>query len=81
VHESERMRHGTWIFAIILTGLIFIHAGSTQSRTAPAPFPELAPLPLAEQLFTMREPLPIETIVDAALQFSGASEPGAMAAK
>jgi hypothetical protein len=75
------MRRGSRISAIIFIGLIFIHGGAAQSRPTSATFPELAPLPLAEQLSTMREPLPIETIVDAALEFSGASEPAAAAAK
>jgi hypothetical protein len=43
--------------------------------------PELSPLPLSEQLSTMREPLPVEIIVDASLEFSGASEESAADSK
>jgi hypothetical protein len=44
-------------------------------------FPELIPLPLSEQLSTLREPLPVETLIDASLQFSGASDEEAAADK
>jgi hypothetical protein len=54
---------------------------AAQARTAITPISELAPLPLSQQLSTMREPVPVETIVDAALVFSGASETAAAAAK
>ena len=52
-----------------------------QARTAIMPVAELAPLPLSQQLSTMREPIPVETIVDASLGFSGASDTAAAAAK
>ena len=45
------------------------------------PVAELTPLPLSQQLSTMREPIPVETIVDASLGFSGASDAAAAAAK
>ena len=52
-----------------------------QARTGAQGYPELAPLPLSSQLSAMREPLPVETIVDAALEFSGASDDQASADK
>ena len=64
--------------AILFLGLIFIHSLPSETRaSAVLPVPELSPLPLSEQLSTMREPLPVEVIVDASLEFSGASEQGA----
>jgi hypothetical protein len=53
-------------------------AGSTSGIQS---FPELTPLPLSEQLSAMREPLPVETLIDASLQFSGASDDVAAADK
>jgi hypothetical protein len=50
-------------------------------RVGITPFAELSPLPLSQQLSNLREPLPVETIVDAALEFSGASDDEARAAK
>jgi len=67
--------------AILLAGLIFVQPVSPQARPAIQSFPELVPLPSSQQLSTMREPLPVETIVDAALEFSGASDAGAAEAK
>jgi len=52
-----------------------------QSKSGLQAFPELAPLSLSEQLSTMREPIPIETLIDASLQFSGASDDAAAADK
>ena len=66
---------------ILFTQLIFIHSLWAQARVPLAPLPDLAPLPLSLQLSAMREPLPVDTIVDAALQFSGATEAEAAAAK
>jgi hypothetical protein len=43
--------------------------------------PELSPMPLSEQLSTMREPLPVEVILDASLEFSGASAAAASEVK
>ena len=37
-----------------------------QARTGITPVTELTPLPYSQQLSTMREPLPVETILDAA---------------
>ncbi len=42
-------------------------------------FPELIPLPLSGQLSMTREPLPVDTLIAAALQFSGASDETAVA--
>lgn len=75
------MRPGTYIPAILFAGLIFIQPISPQTRPGVQTFPELVPLPASQQLSTMREPLPVETIVDAALEFSGASDTSAAAAK
>jgi len=54
---------------------------AAQGRPGLQSFPELTPLPLSEQLSTMREPLPVETLIDAGLQFSGASDDAATADK
>jgi len=78
---SASMRPGTYIPAILFAGLIFIQPISSQTRPGIQMFPELVPLPASQQLSTMREPLPVETIVDAALEFSGASDASAAAAK
>ncbi len=58
-----------------------MQAISAQARTGITPVAELTPLPLSQQLSAMREPIPVETIVDAALGFSGASDSAAAAAK
>ncbi|HVO38279.1 MAG TPA: hypothetical protein VMV03_04545 [Spirochaetia bacterium] len=60
--------------AILFILLIAIQPLAAQTKPALQSFPELTPLPLAEQLSTTREPLAVETMVDAALQFSGAPE-------
>ena len=78
---SARMSDRTYFPAILLAGLIFVQPVSSQTRPALQSFPELVPLPSSQQLSTMREPLPVETIVDAALEFSGASDAGAAEAK
>jgi hypothetical protein len=75
------MKPGKHISAIVFAGFIFIQSLASQARSGLQPYPELAPLPFSEQLSTMREPLPVETIVDAALEFSGASDRSAAAAK
>jgi hypothetical protein len=75
------MRTGRAAVAILFSGLIFIHLLPAQVRTGVVPVTELTPLPHSEQLAAMREPLPVETIVDAALEFSGASDAAAAAAK
>ncbi len=75
------MREGRSAVAILFSGLIFIHLLPAQVRTGVVPISELTPLPHSQQLATMREPLPVETIVDAALEFSGASDTAAGAAK
>ena len=67
--------------ATLFTLLIGMQDLAAQTRPAVASFPELTPLPLAEQLSTVREPLPVETLVDAGLQFSGASDDVAAADK
>ena len=54
---------------------------AAQSRTGIIPVTELSPLPFSQQLSTMREPIPVETIVDASLAFSGASDTAASSAK
>ncbi len=56
-------------------------SGGVGGAAGVVPIPELAPLPLSQQLASLREPLPVETIVDAALEFSGASAAAASAAK
>ena len=77
------MRAGRAAVATLFSGLIFIHLLAAQARigSAVVPIPELTPLPLSQQLANLREPLPVETIVDAALEFSGASTTAAAAAK
>jgi hypothetical protein len=76
------MKSTTFNLAILFVGLIFIHSLASETRTsAVLPMTELSPLPLSEQLSTMREPLPVEVIVDASLAFSGASEADAAAVK
>jgi len=59
--------------ATVFSGLIFIQLLAAQARPGVFPIPELSPLPLSQQLASLREPLPVETIVDASLEFSGAS--------
>ena len=78
---SAGMRSDTSIPAMIIAGLIFLQPITSQSRPGVQMYPELVPLPFSAQLSTIREPLPVETIVDAALEFSGASEASASAAK
>jgi hypothetical protein len=75
------MRLRTYIPAIVFAGLIFIQPVFSQTRSVIQTFPELVPLPSSQQLSTMREPLSVETIVDAALEFSGASDASAAEAK
>ncbi len=65
--------------ACVFILLIAMQHLSAESRSALQSFPELTPLPLAEQLSTMREPLPVDTLIAAALQFSGASDETAAA--
>ncbi len=67
--------------AFLFTLLIVIQPAAAQQKPALQSYPELTPLPLSEQLSTMREPLAVETLVDAALQFSGASDDTAAADK
>jgi hypothetical protein len=64
---------------LVLAQLLFIQALGAQVRITP--LPELSPLPLSQKLSSMREPLPVEIIADAAIEFSGASDSAAMAAK
>ena len=59
------------------SSLIFMQVLTAQSRTGVIPVTELTPLPFSQQLSTMREPIPVETIVDASLAFSGASDAAA----
>lgn len=66
--------------AFLFIPLIAIQSLAAQSRSSLQSFPELAPLPLSERLSMMREPLPVDTLVAAALQFSGASEDSAATA-
>lgn len=75
------MRTRTARAAIAFAQIIFIHALWAQAKAPPTPMPDLSPLPLSQQLSAVREPLPVDTIVDAALQFSGASDADAAAAK
>jgi hypothetical protein len=75
------MRKRAAILACFCGGLIFLQALAAQARAGIAPVAELTPLPLSQQLSTMREPIPVETIVDAALVFSGATDTGAAASK
>jgi len=79
--ESIVMRKLAAVFAILFSNIIFMQVLTAQARTGITPVAELAPLPLSQQLSTMREPIPVETIVDASLVFSGASETAAAAAK
>ena len=72
------MRRFCPVLLILATSLQFVHA---QGQPAILPFPELTPLPLSEQLSAMREPLPLETLIDASLQFSGASDAAATSHK
>ena len=75
------MKLKAFIPAILFAGLIFIPHPGSQARQGVLPYPELAPLPQSQRLSTMREPLPVETIVDAALEFSGATDTSSAAAK
>jgi hypothetical protein len=67
--------------AILFAQFILIHSLAAQTKTALLPVPDLSPVPLSQQLAAVREPLPVDTIVDAALQFSGATDADASAAK
>jgi len=78
---SFLMPAGRAVVAILFLGLIFIRLLPAQARAGVVPITELTPLPHSQQLANMREPLPVETIVDAALEFSGASDAAAVAAK
>lgn len=73
---SRRPSHARFLLSILLA---LVAAGG--QAAAIAPLPELSPLPLSQKLATMSEPLPVETIVDAALEFSGATDASAAAAK
>ncbi len=64
--------------AILFIGLISIQPGVSQARSGTSAYPELEPLPLSEQLSSAREPLPVDTIIDAALEFSGVSDADAV---
>ncbi|MGA2642636.1 MAG: hypothetical protein ABSG21_17240 [Spirochaetia bacterium] len=75
------MRKRVSASAILFSTFIFIQVLSAQARSGITPVAELTPLPLSQQLSTMREPIPVETIVDAALGFSGASDSAAATAK
>jgi hypothetical protein len=75
------MKSRAFIPATLFAGLIFIAYSGSQSRPGLLQYPELAPLPQSQHLSTMREPLPMETIVDAALEFSGATDTSSAAAK
>ena len=75
------MKRRTARAAIAFAQIIFIHVLWAQVKMPLAPMPDLSPLPLSQQLSGTREPLPVDTIVDAALQFSGASDADAAAAK
>jgi hypothetical protein len=79
--ESTVMRRRAAILVIVFFHLIFMQVVAAQVRTGITPVSELTPLPLSQQLSTMREPIPVETILDAALGFSGASDAAAGAAK
>ena len=69
------------VFAVVCASLLFLQTLWSQAKPAPEAFPELAPLTLSAQLSTVREPLPVESIVDAALEFSGATDESAAAGK
>jgi hypothetical protein len=75
------MRQKLLSSAALCVGLVFIHGLTAQASAVVQQYPELAPLSLSERLAAAREPLPVENSVDAALEFSGASDPGAAAAK
>jgi hypothetical protein len=78
---SRVMRYRSVLATFLFIALISIQALSAQARGLIVPVPELAPLPLSQQLAALREPLPVETIVDAALEFSGAQDPASASAK
>jgi hypothetical protein len=75
------MKSPALVAVMLCASVVFLQTVGSQAKPTPEAFPELAPLPLSAQLSTVREPLPVETIVDAALEFSGASDPSAAAAK
>jgi hypothetical protein len=64
---------------LALAQLLFIQALGGQVRIAS--LPELSPLPLSQKLSSMREPLPVEIIADAAIELSGATDAAAVSAK
>ncbi len=78
---STVMRRPAAALAIVFFHLIFMQVLPAQARTGIIPVMELTPLPLSQQLSTMREPIPVETILDASLAFSGASDAAAGWAK
>jgi tetratricopeptide (TPR) repeat protein len=64
---------------IRLRAALFLLASSflllcSESAAGQEAYPEIVPLPVAFTLADMREPLPVETLIDAALLFSGARE-------
>ena len=75
------MRRAVAVFVIVFLRLIFMQVIPAEVRTGLVPVTELTPLPLSQQLSTMREPIPVETILDASLGFSGASDAAAASAK
>jgi len=78
----RRMKPRRSAIAFLISILVVVaQALGAQSKPGLQSFPELTPLPLSEQLSALREPLPVETLIDAALQFSGASDETAAADK
>ena len=75
------MRSAAFAAAVLCIGLIFAPRAAAQARSSVAVYPELLPLPASEQLSSIREPLPLDSIVDASLEFSGAVEEVADAAR
>jgi hypothetical protein len=78
---STLMRHPVAALAILFSQLIFMQVLCAQARAVIVPVTELTPLPLSQQLSMMREPIPVEVILDASLGFSGASDAAAGSAK
>jgi len=72
-------RGGSLLFLMLLP--LSLQPLAAQGKSGIQSFPELTPLAMSEQLSTMREPLPVETLIDASLQFSGASDEAAAADK
>jgi len=75
------MRSAAFAAAVLCIGLFFAPRAAAQARSSVAVYPELLPLPASEQLSSIREPLPLDSIVDASLEFSGAVEEVADAAR